>query len=237
MSASHTPARLQAYDVSGAKDLIGPMADVWVDAYTDSPHQDDPWFSREQFLERLTGGPSGEQQGRGYLNKPDFVLVGAWAGSELVAFFYGFSLTARNEWLAQVQPPLPAAYVREDGQRSYAAAEIIVRRGWRRQHLATQMHDHPAVQSQPHERFVLSVEPDNAPAVTAYRKWGYQAVGTQSSPGFPVYSVMVLNRPNVARPELVQSGRRQRAGSTLAPAPASQLAGDSQQRSVAGHPR
>ncbi len=90
---------------------------------------------------------------------------------------------------------VPAGFMDEDGRRTVAISEILVREPWRRQHVARRLHD-IFLSGRSEERATLLVEPDNGPAQAAYAGWGWRKVA-QLRPGWasaPLYDVLVLDR-------------------------------------------
>jgi hypothetical protein len=74
--------------------------------------------------------------------------------------------------------------------------EMLVRKPWRRQHVAETMHD-LLLSNRTEERATLTVLPEAIPAQRAYAKWGWQKVGQKRNPlpGSPAFDVMVKDLP------------------------------------------
>ncbi|MFI1283632.1 GNAT family N-acetyltransferase [Streptomyces sp. NPDC020858] len=122
-----------------------------------------------------------------------FRLVLAREGDEVVGFAFGYWLPADTTWWNALLEPLEARFVEEDGRRTFNVAELAVRRGWRRQGVAAEMH-RLLISGHGAERITLTTrpEPEAAPARTAYAAWGYRKVGlARYGNDSPAYDVMV----------------------------------------------
>ena len=110
-------------------------------------------------------------------------------------FVYVFTLPATTAWWRGLLTDVPAGFTDEDGRRTLAISEILVREPWRRQHVGRRLHD-MFLSGRSEERATLLVEPDNRPAQAAYAAWGWCKVA-QLRPGWagaPLYDVLVLER-------------------------------------------
>jgi len=70
--------------------------------------------------------------------------------------------------------------------------ELLVRAPWRRRHVAERIHG-LLLAGRTEERATLTVLPAAAPALAAYRKWGWRKVAEKRNPlpGAPVFAVML----------------------------------------------
>ncbi len=83
----------------------------------------------------------------------------------------------------------------EDGTRTFAVTEIMIREPWRRQGHARVLHD-ALLSGRPEPRGALLVLPGNGPAQAAYRSWGWSRLaGLRPFEDGPVYDAMVLDTP------------------------------------------
>ncbi|WP_404962484.1 GNAT family N-acetyltransferase [Streptomyces sp. 147326] len=156
---------------------------VYREVYAEPPYHEGPQDSVD-FLARA----------RRQAARDGFRLVLARASGEVAGFAYGFWLPADTGWWSAMREPLADAFVKETGRRSFNLAELAVRRKWRRQGIAAELHRR-LTSGLGAERAVLTVrpEPEAAPAQTAYGAWGYQNVGrAQHGDASPAYDVMVL---------------------------------------------
>jgi ribosomal protein S18 acetylase RimI-like enzyme len=177
--------RLERLDATAAEKLADELADLYREVYgAQQPQASNPFYSRERFLERLAG----------YQRAPGFALITARdASDELVAFLHGYPLPAGSRWWSVLQPQPPADFVVEDGARSFAINDMVVRPDWRRRGVARALHDEVRA-AHPDMRFTLTVRPDNDAARAAYLSWGYRVIGKQQPyPDSPVFETMLLD--------------------------------------------
>jgi GNAT superfamily N-acetyltransferase len=156
---------------------------VYADAYADK--LDNPFFSSERYWERLEA----------YGTREGFSLVLGRLNGELTAYAMGFTLPADSAWwrgqLTEADPTLIA----EDGHRTFALTYMMVRVAHRRRGYARALHN-ALLANRPEQRATLLVIPDNIPARTAYRTWGWYQVGQlQPFPDAPIYDALVLDLP------------------------------------------
>ena len=116
-----------------------------------------------------------------------WALVTAWLNEELIGYVYGFPLAPDTRWWDGIEEPVPVGFIEEDGTRTFAISELLVRAAWRRQGVARALHDE-LVGSRHQERMTLLARPDNGPAQAAYRSWGWQPSPAfdPAGPGTPV---------------------------------------------------
>ncbi|MEU8374398.1 GNAT family N-acetyltransferase [Micromonospora sp. NPDC048894] len=112
-----------------------------------------------------------------------WALVTAWLNEELIGYVYGFPLAPDTRWWDGIEEPVPVGFTEEDGHRTFAISELLVRAASRRQGVARALHD-DLVGSRHEERMTLLARPDNGPAQAAYRSWGWRTV-TRLRPGWP----------------------------------------------------
>jgi ribosomal protein S18 acetylase RimI-like enzyme len=174
---------LSVHDSQGTE----PFVDEILDLHTVAFRPDTEFDSRERVAKRLTG----------HRRSKGFTLVAARNDmGELVGFIYGYVLPPNAAWWRHMEPPLSEQFLGEDkgGDRTFAVNDIAVHPEWRHQGIAGAMHD-LIISKHPGYRFTLLVEADNAPARTAYEKWGYRFVGRQQPfLDSPIFDNLVLER-------------------------------------------
>lgn len=123
---------------------------------------------------------------------PGFSLVEARYGGELVAFGFGLTLPPTTPWWQQLLTPLPEEMTREHVGRTFALIELLVRKPWRRKHIAETIHAR-LMQDRPEERATLTTLPAADAAQAAYAKWGWRKVAQKHNPlpGSPIFDVLV----------------------------------------------
>jgi GNAT superfamily N-acetyltransferase len=160
---------------------IGELRNLYLEVYAEPPYE---WGTdhAELFEDRF------EAQAR----QDGFALIEARREDELIGAAFGVTLTPATPWWHNLIEPLPAEITEEHPGRTFAVVELLVRRPWRRQHVAEQLHDR-LLAGRSEERATLTVLPQALPAQRAYEKWGWQRVGQKRNPlpGSPVFDVMV----------------------------------------------
>ncbi|GGZ95015.1 hypothetical protein GCM10010371_63620 [Streptomyces subrutilus] len=139
--------------------------------------------SRARFDERLTA----------YSARPGWSAVMGYDDGEPVGFCFGVPLGPDTAWWSSMTTPLPEGYTVEDGTRTVALNEIVVRKPWRGSGVAWQLHE--AWLAHRHEqRVTLLVNPEagNGSVQAVYEAWGYSRIGEQQPfPDSPVYASMI----------------------------------------------
>lgn len=157
------------------------LRDLYADVYAEPPYE---WGDEhaDLFVERF----------RVQAQQDSFALVEARHGTELVGCCFGVTLLPSTPWWRGLLDPIPAEITDERPGRTFAVVELLVRKPWRRQHIARTMHD-LLLNSRPEERATLTVLPAAIPAQTAYAQWGWHKVARKRNPlpGSPVFDVLV----------------------------------------------
>ncbi|PIB03457.1 MULTISPECIES: GNAT family N-acetyltransferase [Streptomyces] len=138
--------------------------------------------SVERFDERLAR----------YSSRPGFTAAVGWEGDEPVGFAFGITLGPDSTWWRSMTTPLPDGYTTEDGKRTVALNEIVVRKPWRGRGVAWQIHEEWLAR-RTEQRVTLLVNPaaGNGSVQAVYEAWGYRTVGQQQPfPDSPVYASM-----------------------------------------------
>jgi len=170
-------------DRFGAKALYkfrGDLLSVYAEVYAD--RLGDPFFSVARYWERLEA----------YARRDGFSLVTCRMGGELAGYALGYTLPAGSGWWQGFRGDIDPSDLNENGHRTFALTEIMVRARWRRRGCARAMHD-ALLAGRGQERATLLVLPGNVPARNAYESWGWQKLGVlQPFEDAPVYDSMVL---------------------------------------------
>src|SRR5215472_1562858 len=171
----------QVLDGDQALAHLGELRGLYREVYAEPPYE---WGEEhaDLFVERfkVQAGQAG------------FALVEARQGAELVGVAFGVTLRPTTPWWRNLVEPLPAEVTEERQGRTFAVVELLVRKPWRRQHVAEAMHD-LLLSNRSEERATLTVLPEAIPAQRAYAKWDWQQVGQKRNPlpGAPVFDVLV----------------------------------------------
>ncbi|MFH8729706.1 GNAT family N-acetyltransferase [Streptomyces termitum] len=157
-----------------------------LDIHAEVRHRDfgltGPFYDVERFDERLST----------YAARSGWSAVFATEDGEPVGFAFGCPLPAETRWWSSMITELPDGYTDEDGVRTVALNEIVVRKPWRGRGIAWQIHEE-WLSRRTESRVTLLVNPANGDgAVQAvYEAWGYRTIGRQQPfPDSPVFACM-----------------------------------------------
>jgi ribosomal protein S18 acetylase RimI-like enzyme len=129
--------------------------------------------------------------------QPGFALAEARHGGYLVGFAAGMPLRSATSWWRGLTTPLPDDFTAEDGGRTFALADLMVRASWRRQGIGRELHDR-LLAGRDEERAALAVAPAAGAAQHALRSWGWRKVGRargEAGESGAVLDVLVLDLP------------------------------------------
>ncbi|TYC07137.1 GNAT family N-acetyltransferase [Micromonospora sp. WP24] len=155
--------QVRHYTAEQAEDLLDQLVDVYLDAHA----EDGPLYNADRYRRQLAM----------HMPRAGWQLVAATADGKLVGYIYGFPLAADTRWWDGIQGPVPSDFTDEDGRRTFAISELLVRRAWQRRGIARALHTE-LMSSRTEERATLLVRPDNIAARNAYRSWGWQSIAT-----------------------------------------------------------
>ncbi|MEV4503799.1 GNAT family N-acetyltransferase [Streptomyces klenkii] len=172
------------YEGPGAARQLDVFLALYEEVYAEPPYCEGPREVAE-FIERFL-----RQTGR-----PAFRLVLAYDGTAVVGFTFGYLLPADTLWWNGLLEPMPEAFTKETGERTFVVIELAVGKPWRRLGIAAGLHAR-LLDGVRAERATLTMrpEPEAAAARCAYAAWGYRKVGrSQPWSEAPVYDSMVLD--------------------------------------------
>ncbi|SEG79008.1 Acetyltransferase (GNAT) domain-containing protein [Thermomonospora echinospora] len=183
MTDQVTFRRLDAAEARRHRDLV---ADIHRDAYADSIATGDAFASDEAFMTRFDA----------YTGRGGFDLVFAYADDTTVGQTWGWALAPDTAWWSGLVSEPESGFTVEDGTRTFALSELMVRRAWTGQGIAHALHD-ALLSARTEQRATLLVRPDNATAYNAYTRWGWRRVSQLRPgwPGAPLMDVLVLELP------------------------------------------
>lgn len=180
MTTSAPPLRITRQGPDGLQEHRQILLDVYAEIY--AAKLADPFFSVPRYWERLEA----------YASRPGFGLVIGSLDDAVIGYALGFTLPAGSGWWRGLVDEVDPDLVREDGTRTFAITEIMVRQAWRRRGYARALHD-GLLSERTEQRATLLVLPDNTPARTAYLAWGWDRVGgLKPFDDAPTYDAMVL---------------------------------------------
>ncbi|MGH3428666.1 MAG: GNAT family N-acetyltransferase [Mycobacteriales bacterium] len=156
-----------------------------IETYLDVHSSDaDEFFSEERYRRQLES----------HLKAPGWAAVCAYQEGKLIGYVYGFRLSEGTAWWDGLVDEAPADFVHETGTKTFAISELLVRKKYQRQGVATLLHNE-LVENRTEERATLLVRPENSAAQTAYQSWGWQKVNRLhpdwGSITAPTYDVMI----------------------------------------------
>lgn len=155
--------------------LVSLYAEIYADDLSD------PFFSVERFEQRLEG----------HASRSGWEAVVAYDGGEAAGYAYAATLPERSAWWAGMLQPLPEEEAAEDGRRTLALFELMVRQPWRGTGLAHRIHEQ-LLSGRPEERVTLLVDPTHPKVQALYERWGYRNIGDQRPfPDSPLYATML----------------------------------------------
>jgi GNAT superfamily N-acetyltransferase len=168
--------------------LLDELVSVYAEVFSEPPYG----WSEEHirlFRERLQS----QQQ------RPGFSMFVAYSNAEIIGFAFGLDLPDSSRWWSGLLAPLPTDVVTEWPGRTFVLIELLVRRQWRRQGIASKLHD-LLLQDRSEERATLTALPEAKAAQAAYVKWGWLKVGQKRNPlpASPVFDILV--KPLTAAP-------------------------------------
>ncbi len=149
------------------------LARLYEADFVDPPLQGTHFYSKQRFLKMLF---------EDYTPAPHFRLITARAGNQLVGFIYGCSLPRGTKWWRDVKEPLPPGFDDEDGKRTLALLDVLVKKNYRGQGIGRRLHD-KLLEISTEERITLMSSPPQQPAYAIWLHWGYEKIGTAAPAG------------------------------------------------------
>jgi len=109
---------------------------------------------------------------------------------------WGWPLASRTDWWTGLVSKPEPGFTDEDGTRTFALSEIMVRQPWTGQGIAHALHDE-LLRERGEQRGTLLVRPANTFAYRAYTRWGWQQVARLRPewPDAPMFDVLILPLP------------------------------------------
>jgi GNAT superfamily N-acetyltransferase len=175
------------YNADTARTIPDTVSLIHTDAYTGRASGE---FDTDQaFMERFDA----------YTKKPTFTMIIGWQDGEPVGQTWGWPLDSKagGAWWAGLLTEPEPGFTDEDGTRTFAFSEIMVRQAWTGHGIAHRLHNE-LLSGRPETRATLLVRPENTNAYRAYRKWGWHKAG-ELRPGWPdapLMDVLVLSLPH-----------------------------------------
>ena len=175
----------QRFDKSRIEDVRQTICDIHIEVRAGDLGLTGPFYSRERFNERLSG----------HASAPGWEAVIGYEDDTPVGFAYCVPLAPGTRWWTAMTTPLPGGYTAEDGHRTLALNEIVVRKSWRGTGTAKALHEH-LLAPRTEQRVTLLVNPKagGGKVQAVYERWGYEKIGEQQPfPDSPVFAIMMRN--------------------------------------------
>jgi GNAT superfamily N-acetyltransferase len=124
------------------------------------------FYSEERFRSRVL---------EGYAVSPGFATVSAEVGGNLVGFVTAANIGPQGSWWKDATTSLDIDTT-EDGHRTVAIFDLVVRKDHRRRGVAFLLHKELLAPRTNERATLLSSEPQQ-PAYSIWLKWGYEVIG------------------------------------------------------------
>jgi GNAT superfamily N-acetyltransferase len=155
------------------------LVEVYAQVYADQ--LDDPFFSPDRFAERLDA----------YASRPGWQAVVGHERGQVAGYAFGAALAPGAAWWRGMLEPLPPQDTAEDGARTFALYEIMLRSPWRGTGAAERIHEE-LLAGRTEQRATLLVETAHPRVKALYQRWGYRHLGDQRPfPDAPLYATML----------------------------------------------
>ncbi|RAO45771.1 hypothetical protein GAR06_03289 [Micromonospora saelicesensis] len=170
--------QLRHHSVDEAEGILDQLVDLYLEVYAGGGE----FYSEDRYRRQLNL----------HMQRVGWDLVTASIDEALVGYIYGFPLPPQTRWWEGIHEPAPPGFTEEDGTRTFALSELLVRPAWRRQGIARMLHGE-LLDGRTEQRAALLARPDNPAAQAAYRAWNWQTVA-RLQPGWdhaPTFDVLV----------------------------------------------
>lgn len=170
MTADRLDAELRHHPGSEFDAIRGTAVNLYREVFA---HEiDEPFWSLERFSQRVAR----------HAAMAGFGAVVAHVGDEPTAFAYGITLPATTRWWATIEPsPADPAFTHEDGHRTFALFEVLVRPEHQGKRMGRRIHD-ALLARRDEERVTVATHRGNTHARSTYLRWGYHRIGTRQPP-------------------------------------------------------
>ncbi|MGH3764327.1 MAG: GNAT family N-acetyltransferase [Pseudonocardiaceae bacterium] len=186
MASLPSDLSFQRFDTAGARVQRDTVEIVYCDAYAEQMASGGAFESAEAAMIRFDA----------YTSRDGFDLVIGYLNGEPVGQTWGWALTPTSAWWRGLLVEPEPGFTVEDGTRTFALSEVMVRRNWIGRGIAHALHDE-LLRDRSETRATLLVRPDNVTAYGAYTRWGWHKVA-QLRPGWPdapLLDVLMLSLP------------------------------------------
>ncbi|MBV9312464.1 MAG: GNAT family N-acetyltransferase [Pseudonocardia sp.] len=170
-------------------DAVSAREDAIKDLYTATYQDvlDSSFHSVERFLARI----------RGYAKAPGFEFVLGSVNGQPVGLALGYPLPTEARWWRGLTTPVEPGLIEEDGTRTFALCELMIRPGWQGEGIGHRLHDE-LLFNRPERRATLLADEGNDKALQIYEQWGWREIG-KLQPSWldaPHFHALVLDLPD-----------------------------------------
>jgi ribosomal protein S18 acetylase RimI-like enzyme len=163
------------------------IRNIAIDLYCEEfAHEiDKPFWSVERYSQRIER----------HAAMSGFSAAVAYTNEEPIGFAYGITLPTTTRWWATIQPPLTdPTFTCEDGHRTFALFEVIVKPEYQGHGIGRRIHDE-LLSKRTEQRVTIATHHGNTHARNTYIRWGYRHIGTrQPTPPAPLLDVYLRAR-------------------------------------------
>ena len=176
----------QRYDGAAARAERATVEGIYRGSYVAAVQADDPFNGPDPFMRRFDS----------YTKVAGFDLVIARIDGESAGQSWGWPLGPGSKWWDGLDAEPEPGFAIEDGRRTFALSEIMVRQEWTGRGVAHALHDELLI-ARREKRAALLAEPDNTVAYRAYAAWGWQKAAQlrPAWPDAPLFDVLILPLP------------------------------------------
>jgi GNAT superfamily N-acetyltransferase len=178
--------QFRRFDRAGAREQRDIVALIHREAYAADNASKDAFASERAFMQRFDA----------YTSRSEFDLVIAYHDSEPIGQTWGWPLPPDTAWWGNLISEPEPGFTVEDGHRTFAFSELMVRQRWTGQGVAHALHDELLLRRR-ETRATLLVRPENTMAYRAYNRWGWRPVAQlrPSWPDAPLMDVLLIPLP------------------------------------------
>jgi GNAT superfamily N-acetyltransferase len=174
------------YDAHAARAIRDIVELIHHEAYIAAIAAGDPFESGDTPMRRFDA----------YTSRDTFDLIVAYLDDTPVGQAWGWPLGSHSAWWNGLLGGVEPGFTDEDGTRTFAFSELMVRQAWSGQGIGHALHD-ALLSHRTERRATLLVRPDNTVAYRAYTRWGWHKAA-QMRPGIPhapLMDVLILPLP------------------------------------------
>jgi GNAT superfamily N-acetyltransferase len=178
--------QFRRFDRAGAREQRDIVALIHRDAYAADNASRDAFAGESAFMQRFDA----------YTSRSEFDLVIAYRCNEPIGQTWGWALGPTTAWWDDLTSEPEPGFTVEDGHRTFALSELMVRQRWTGHGVAHALHDE-LLQHRREIRATLLVRPENTMAYRAYTRWGWRPVGQlrPNWPDAPLMDVLIMPLP------------------------------------------